>query len=78
MYTSWYKNDPDPPTENGVSPPPQPSHRGTIWLVALVLASFILVGVAVFFPSPGLLLALIGFPLLALIFALWLLRILGV
>jgi|YNPBryunderm2012_1023409.scaffolds.fasta_scaffold27467_2 hypothetical protein len=73
MYSSWFKND-----ENSELPPGRSSNAGTIWFVSMCLVSFLLVGVAVFIPDPGIYIALCGLPLAAIVFTLWLLRLLSI
>lgn len=77
MYSSWYKNDREPSEEDYIFLCKRPSSSGTRWFISLAVASFILTGLAIFLPSPGLLIAIIGFPIAAIIFSIWLLRLLG-
>ncbi|HAD06449.1 MAG TPA: hypothetical protein DCE76_04750 [Anaerolineaceae bacterium] len=75
MYSSWFKNDPD---EDTWEPPSRSSNAGTIWFVSMFITSFVLVGLAVFVPNPGLYIAACGFPVTWIVFLLWLLRLLRI
>ncbi|MEJ5201565.1 MAG: hypothetical protein WHV66_04965 [Anaerolineales bacterium] len=77
MYSSWYKNDQEPSEEDDAFLHQKPSHRGTIWFISLAIVTFALVGLAVFLPDPGLWIAILGFPVAAILFSVWFLRLLG-
>ncbi len=79
MYSSWFKNDPEdePVLEQPAERQPS-SHQGSLWLIGMAATVFVLVGLAVFMPDPGLTIAICGLPVSAAVFTLWLLRILRV
>ncbi len=76
MYSSWFKND---SAESGSNEPPQCSSKvGTVWFAAMMATGFSLAAIAVFFPDPGLIIALCGLPVAGVVFTVWLLGILRV
>jgi hypothetical protein len=77
MYTSWFKNEQDTDEENHL-PPSDSSNAGTVWFLAMFVTAFMLVGLAIFIPDPGISIALYSFPLATIIFTLWLLRLLSI
>lgn len=77
MYSSWYKNDLEPSEDDHVFLNQKPSNNGTIWFVSLAIVSFLLVGLAIFIPTPGLIIAFVGFLIAPVVFTIWLLFLIG-
>ena len=78
MYSSWFKNENEENPEEYHLSTLRFTNNGTIWFVSMILVSFFLIGLAVFVPDPGIYIALCGLPLAAIVFTLWLLRLLSI
>lgn len=78
MYSSWFKNENEENPEEDHLPLARSTNNGTIWFVSMILVSFFLIGLAVFVPDPGIYIVLCGLPLAAIVFTLWLLRLLSI